>query len=101
MINALIKTGESYPVDLCGFGFCGGGPRVRLAGFDEGEGGHGDGQGGHGGVFQDFFQVDGLGSGETAAIDVHVQEVGAQDDEEKAEHDGGEEGGPDAEFPSD
>jgi hypothetical protein len=85
---------------LGGFGFGRGGPGVGLAGFDEGAGGHGEGERRHGGIFQNFFEVDGFGRGEAAAIDVHVQEIGAQDYDEKPEHDGGEQRGPDAQFPA-
>lgn len=74
---------------------------MGLAGFDVGAAGHSEGEGGHGGVFEDFFQVDGLGGGEAAAVDVHVQEVGAEDYYEKTQHERGEKRGPDAEFPSD
>src|SRR4051812_16242687 len=76
-------------------------PGMRLASLDEYEPGHQNRENRHGGVFQNFFQADRLGSGEAAAVDVHVQQIGAQNDESEADHDYGENGRPDAEAPAD
>src|SRR4051812_11976296 len=76
-------------------------PGMRLASLDEYEPSHQDRENRHGGVFQNFFQADRLGSGEAAAVDVHVQQISAQYDESEPDHDYGENGRPDAEAPAD
>src|SRR6202167_6682755 len=74
---------------------------MGMAGFDERKVGHKHGQRRHGGVFQNLLRAYGFGGGEAAAIDVHVQEISARYHDEEPQHDGGEQGRPDAQAPTD
>ena len=60
---------------------------MGLAGFDEGEDGEEKCKSGKGAVFKNLLETDGLVSREAATINVHVQEIGAGHNRQKAEHD--------------
>jgi hypothetical protein len=79
---------------------CGCCPRVRLAGFEENENGHGDGESGEEAVAKNGHQCERFGACETSAIDLKAEGVGANDDDKKTQHDQAEECGPNAQTPA-
>src|SRR5580692_8292820 len=76
-------------------------PRMRLTGFDKGEDGHEQRKRGERRVFQYLPGTDRFGSRKAAAIDVHVQEIRAQNNHKEPAHDQGEQRSPDAQAPAD
>ena len=74
---------------------------MGLASFDEGEVGGEERESREDCVLEDFSGADGFGCGETAAIYVHVQEIGARHYDEESQHDRSEQRGPDAQAPTD
>src|SRR5580693_7355974 len=75
-------------------------PRMRLARFHKREDGHDHGKSRERRVFQYLPETDRFGSRKAAAIDVHVQEIGAQDNNEEPDHDEGKQRSPDAQAPA-
>src|SRR5580692_9330594 len=77
-----------------------GSPRMRLAGFHKDEDGHEQRKRGERRVFQDLLESDRFWSRKTAAIDIHVQEIRAQNNTGKPQHNDRKQWSPDAQAPA-
>src|ERR1700675_1141301 len=75
-------------------------PRMRLARFPKGEDGHKQRKHRERRVFQYLPGTDRFGSRKTAAINVHVQEIRAQNNSEEPQHDEGEQRSPNPQAPA-
>lgn len=73
---------------------------MGTAGFLEREDGHEDGEEKKSAVTEDGHAGERLGLGETAAVDVQVKNISADDADEETSDDERDDGGPDAELPA-
>ena len=74
---------------------------MGTVGFLEGKDGHEDGEEKKSAIAEDGHASERLGLGETATVDIEVKSIGADDASEEAPDDERDNGGPDAELPTD
>src|SRR5260370_613224 len=79
-----------------GSSFLRGGPRMRLARLDERQDGHHNGESSERAIADNSHASERFGSRQAAAVDVHVQKVGARNHAEKPEQDQRDQGSRDA-----
>src|SRR5258708_8289860 len=92
--------GESFHRSTCSSSFLRGGPRMRLARFEESEDGHQERESGEGAVADDGHAGELLRCTEAAAIDVHVQEIRPSHSGQEPHHDRPDARGPDSQTPA-
>src|SRR6266705_2001060 len=93
--------GERFHLSDWASNFLRGGPRVWLAGFDEGEDCHQQCQCREAAVAKDCLDGERFGGGKAAAINLQAQRVRAHHGGEEAQRDQRDDGGPDAQTPAD